>query len=320
MAASDFMIDPSAEDELVDQEMRWPKVAPANEVIVKLKDIPGQIPLIICHGGGGTIHSFGPLQKKFHSALWAIQATPETPRNSLHAQAKFYVQKIKQEQSRGPYRLAAFSATAITVLVMAHLFQNDGDKIVQVAFIDHIPTVFFAPPMGLDIDLSSIPRHEARRQFVEKNYSFVCDILKKDGGGKVVRRHKLADGLWDAWQRKPVVQFLQHYRDFMEEFLYASYDFLEEITSRGQVRPPDPHALTEWLQQLDCPLTLFIADKGIRSCIPIQAREEWLDLGVRRGFPRAEVMTLDAGHFDILANEMVLYELQKEFYPSRSSL
>ncbi|KAG7094092.1 hypothetical protein E1B28_007710 [Marasmius oreades] len=337
---SQFMVDPSPEDELANQQIKWPRVPPAKEVIVKLRNIPGQIPLIMLHGpslvsiltidthshtrttgGGGNIHSFGPLQKKFHSSIWAIQSTPDTPLTSIHAQAEFYVKKMREEQPRGPYRLAAFSATAITLLEMVHIIEESGEKIIQLVFIDHFPTVFFAPPMGLDIDLSVMSRDQVRAQFVEKNYFFVCHLLRKDSGGKVVRRHKLADGLTEAWKRIPVDPFLRNFGDFLEVFLSAVYDFLEEITTRDRVRSPDMGALSRWLRQLNCPVTVFLADKGIHSCIPAHAQQEWEDIGIRRGFPGAEIRVLDAGHYDILSNDVLVYELQKNFYPQlRASL
>ncbi|KAJ8089407.1 hypothetical protein PM082_014655 [Marasmius tenuissimus] len=310
-----FMVDPSPEDELAGQQIKWPRVPPAKEVIVKLRHVPGQIPLIMLHGGGGNIHSFGPLQKKFHSAIWAIQSTPDTPLSSIHAQAEFYVQKIKEEQPQGPYRLAAFSATAITLLEMVHIIENGGDKIIQLVFIDHFPTVFFAPPMGLDTDLTSMSRDQIRAQFVEKNYFFVCHLLRKDLGGKVVRRHKLADGLTEAWEKKPVDPFLRNFGDFLEVFLSAVYDFLEEVTSRDRIRPPDSRALSRWLKELRCPITVFLADKGIHSCIPAHSQQEWVDIGIRRGFPSAIIRVLDAGHYDILSSDVLVHELQKDFYP-----
>lgn len=46
-------------------------------------------------GGYGTVNAFWPLEHIFSTTLWAIQVTPETPLQSLEAQAAFYRRKIK---------------------------------------------------------------------------------------------------------------------------------------------------------------------------------------------------------------------------------
>lgn len=46
-------------------------------------------------GGTGLIYAFAYMQTHFHSGLWAIQVTDETPQTSFVDQTDFYYRKIK---------------------------------------------------------------------------------------------------------------------------------------------------------------------------------------------------------------------------------
>ncbi|KAF2135751.1 uncharacterized protein K452DRAFT_164934 [Aplosporella prunicola CBS 121167] len=170
------------------QAVVWPELGRPGETIVKLRE--GENPLIVIHGAGGTIHAFPPLQEKFRSGLWAIQVTPDTPLTSLEALVAFYHAAIKRAQPRGPYRLSAFSATSIVALALAKRLEADGDAVAQLALLDHVPGFYACPFYGID---AGMLQDEARlRAFYGMCCEGICDLLRRDGGGRVPRRHQLA--------------------------------------------------------------------------------------------------------------------------------
>lgn len=63
------------QEEASEQEtIVWPETGKVGETILKLRPAKeGEVPLIVLHGGSGSIHAFPPLQEKFRSAVWAIQ-------------------------------------------------------------------------------------------------------------------------------------------------------------------------------------------------------------------------------------------------------
>ncbi|KAJ7207511.1 hypothetical protein GGX14DRAFT_635350 [Mycena pura] len=105
---------------------KWDRLNQSGENVVVLVDGTG-IPLILIHGFSGNIVAFMQFQERFSTPLWAIQTTPETPLDSVATTAKYYVEQIK---IRGPYRI--------------------GEILVQLAMLDHFPTLFTSPSFELD--------------------------------------------------------------------------------------------------------------------------------------------------------------------------
>lgn len=184
-------------------------VARSGQTIVKLRDGSGEPPLIVLHGGGGTIHAFGPLAKKFRSALWAIQVTPETPMDTLMDQVNFYYHRIKEKQPSGPYRLCAFSATSITAFALAGLLEQNQDVVSQLALIDHLPTTFLAPTLGVDVERTPLHHPNARKEFIDASFSNLAALTRRDGGGNIPKRVEVANGVVDVLHGRPISPFIK---------------------------------------------------------------------------------------------------------------
>ncbi|KAK0460012.1 Alpha/Beta hydrolase protein [Desarmillaria tabescens] len=305
----------------------WPELSRAGQTIVKLRDGNAMdIPLIIIHGGGGAIHAFGPLQRKFRSALWALQVTPDTPLTTVEDQANFYYDKIKSERRSGPYRLAAFSASSIIGFALTRIFERNGDTVVQFALIDHFPTTFLAPVLGVDVTQTPLQYPRARKEFIDASFDNLVVMTRRDGGGNVPRRHRLADGLSDARKGLPTAPFIQSHKDILDRFLNQVFDFMlvicgiSEGSASSDIACEPGHkvikALEDWLKAVDAPVSIYLGSYGMIGSIPVKHRKDWYDLGIHRCFPSAKVIYLQAGHYDILDNDVLINSLQDGFIPS----
>ncbi|ETW75335.1 hypothetical protein HETIRDRAFT_461285 [Heterobasidion irregulare TC 32-1] len=288
-----------------EQTFQWPTLGQVGQTIIKLRE--GRL------GAGGTVHAFGPLQEKFRSALWVIQVTPDTPLTSLAEQTSFYYRKIKEQQSSGPYRLSAFSATSIIAIALAKMFEDNGDEVVQLAMLDHFPTMFQCPVYGLDgFDLDD---PVARRAFHKVCMEGICDALRRDGGGKVPRRHQLANELWDAFNGLPTPEFSQTYWKTVEKFMNLMVEFMLTQGGRGSTggkRSMEP--LLDWMKAIKAPVSVYMASEGMIRTLPERYRADWADLGTRMCFPDARIIRVNGGHFDILANDELIKSLQGGYH------
>ncbi|KAF8893744.1 Alpha/Beta hydrolase protein [Mucidula mucida] len=271
----------------------WRTLAKPGHTIVKLCEGGNEPPLIIIHGGGGTIHAFGPLQERFKSALWAIQVTPDTPLETLMDQADFYYLRIKEMQPKGPYRLAAFSATSIIAFALAGIFEQHGNAVSQLALIDHFPATFLAPVLGLNASQRPLDHPAARNEFLAASISNLLAMTRRDGGGNVPKRLQLANDLSAAYDERPI------------------FDFLLSLSVESTL--PALPALHLWLQKVKAPVSAYLGSYGMLGSVRPEHSASWYDLGIHQCFPNARVTFVTAGHFDILANEAVIDGLQSGY-------
>lgn len=108
--------------------------------------------------------------------------------------AEFYYRAIKREQPQGPYRLAGYSATAVLGVALARKLEDDGSEVVQVVLLDGVPNFFAHPRYNID-DKSLLTSAARMDEFIHVCFESICELLRADGGGRVVRRHQLADEL-----------------------------------------------------------------------------------------------------------------------------
>ncbi|KAH8693160.1 Alpha/Beta hydrolase protein [Talaromyces proteolyticus] len=291
----------------------WPELGRVGETIVKLRE--GENPLIIIHGAGGTIHAFPPLQEKFRSGLWAIQVTPDTPLDSMENLVSFYYAAIKREQPHGPYRLSAFSATSIVAVALAKQLEAEGSVVAQLALLDHVPGFYACPVYGIDKGILADKVH--LHNFYRICCEGICDLLRRDGGGRVPRRHQLAQELSDAFAGKPnVPEFSTTYWRTVEHFLDLMLEFMLREDFPGVTTVTDAPAMftfLEWQRTLKTPVSLYIAQDGMKKSIPESFQAGWADLGARKSWPDAKIYDIPGGHFDILGNNRLIDLLQNEW-------
>ena len=122
--------------------------------------------------------------------------TPDTPLDSMENLVSFYYSAIKREQPHGPYRLSAFSATSIVALALAKRLEAEGSVVAQLALLDHVPGFYACPFYGINKSILTNPAH--LHDFHRICCEGICDLLRRDGGGRVPRRHQLAQELVSA--------------------------------------------------------------------------------------------------------------------------
>lgn len=193
------------------------------------------------------------------------------------------------------------------------MFEDNGDEVVQLAMLDHFPTMFQCPVYGLDgFDLDD---PVARRAFHKVCMEGICDALRRDGGGKVPRRHQLANELWDAFNGLPTPEFSQTYWKTVEKFMNLMVEFMLTQGAHGSTggkRSMEP--LLDWMKAVKAPVSVYMASEGMIGTLPERYREDWADLGTRMCFPDARIIRVNGGHFDILANDELIKSLQEGYY------
>ncbi|KAF8998099.1 hypothetical protein BDQ17DRAFT_1428605 [Cyathus striatus] len=113
--------------------------------MVKFKDGIGEIPLILIPDITGSSGIFKlQCQEMYKSAVWSVDIMQEPPTkfDSVHHLTSFYLKQVKRECPVGPYHFASISGSSVVLLYLVKLLEQSGDKILQVAFLDHFPSVY----------------------------------------------------------------------------------------------------------------------------------------------------------------------------------
>ncbi|WP_186001748.1 non-ribosomal peptide synthetase [Corallococcus sp. Z5C101001] len=104
-------------------------------------------PLYFVHGGGGEVLSYAELVRHLGDAhpLYGLSAPGmdggALPPDSLEALARRYVEEVRGQQPRGPYRLAGWSLGGVVAYEMARQLQDQGEPVELLALIDaYAPT------------------------------------------------------------------------------------------------------------------------------------------------------------------------------------
>lgn len=192
------------------------------------------------------------------------------------------------------------------VFELVRILEARGDLVTQFALIDHFPTAFLAPTLGVNVSKISLAEEEARQIFIDASRSTLVDATRCDGGGSVLKRHQLADDLSAAFRELPVSSFAQGFKETLDQFLNQIFDFLLSF----QAFPSPMNALESWMKSVKAPISIYLGSYGLPGSVLLVDRLQWYDLGVSRCFPDARVTFLNAGHFDILANGIMIEALQ----------
>ncbi|KAF9029928.1 hypothetical protein BDZ89DRAFT_1065026 [Hymenopellis radicata] len=275
----------------------------SRETIVVLREgSPGDVPLILLHGSEGTISCFSTLRKKFSSALWAIQLTPDTPIATLEEQVHYYYKKIKAKRPKGPYRLASFSATSIILIALAHMLEANGDEIQHLSFIDNFPAIHLAPGYGSEVSRDTV---QGLKSCIDANMSIIGGLIRRDDGGDNARRHRLADDLAAGYQNPQ--DAAPHTRAFLGTVCSHTARVLKFLDTHGR----DMEMFAAWMKGIRAPMTVYVASEGMIAHVPeVALSAEWYGFGVQRVFPYAEVVYVEGGHFEVLGHELVAAGLQ----------
>ncbi|KAF5379548.1 hypothetical protein D9757_009277 [Collybiopsis confluens] len=323
----------------------WPKkFNQPGDTVLRVREGRGEPPLIVIHGASGNPDPFIPFQENFKTGLWLVQVTTDTPRSSLREHARFYFQKIKasllvfrssdrrsgnlpgsfQElRPKGPYRLAAYSSGHFLACILAELFRLSGDRVDQLAFLDHYPTIFLSPlAIKSQITPENFPAcvHDgsimdpAFRLFF-KRFAFleVADTLDHE----VPSRGWFMRGLMDAWEGKPSAEGIKNVAKSIERYLDECLDFAAELpgyVSSTDSRLPVQRALDaveDWLRSPETGLgeipriDMFVGTYGAAVALPEEMRRECVTsgLGATHVHPNVKITEVNCGHVTILSSK-----------------
>ncbi|TFK38854.1 polyketide synthase [Crucibulum laeve] len=282
----------------------WDALNQSGQTVVKLVDGEG-VPLILVHGASGNIVGFMSLQQRFTSALWAIQTTPETPLNSLEEMAAFYFLKIKEARPSGPYRLGGFSACSLLTCAIAKLLEANGDELTRLIMLDHFPALFTSPIFPLD-DIT-VRTGVPSQHLLYTALDSMCECYRTD---PTVMRRQIAEELMEIYQGKPARQFIQHLYHGFQRTAENALKFLFTLAATDEINVTTlRQRLGSWIGEIKAPITVIVAAKGIGQTV-WTVESGWDDLGVTACVPRAQVVHVEYGHFDMFEKEDIVAILE----------
>lgn len=268
------------------------RLSSSGDTIVELCTGTG-IPLILFAGANGSVAPLLPLRTYFSGTLWGVQATESMPNTSLSALSAFFVQKIREKQPNGPYRLAAYSASSVISVAVAKLLEDSGHRVLQLSFIDHFPLLWTAE------STEKLLRELEMPALIDGLMTHMIEMLREDplyrGSDS---QAALSASSQDMTRRvaAPLLQFL--------------IDFYPRNAERSRSGITD--SLTLWISSVKAPLSVLIAEYGMITMLPTALHGPWADLGASRCHtPVRKHIIPGTGHYGILADQRTASFLQQ---------
>ncbi|KAF9261006.1 polyketide synthase [Marasmius fiardii PR-910] len=129
-----------------DQEQTNIHEADLDQTIVRLNAVTEGKPLFLMHGAGGGVVVLVKAAQKARYPVYGVQDTPEAPiTGTLRRLSEFYLEKIREKQPQGPYRLGGFSFGTCLALDIAELLTAQGEVVEALVLLDGSPTLFKKP-------------------------------------------------------------------------------------------------------------------------------------------------------------------------------
>ncbi|KAJ7690500.1 acyl transferase domain-containing protein [Mycena rosella] len=265
------------------------------DTIVELCSGTG-IPLILFCGGNGSLAPLLALRSHFSGTLWGIQVTDSTPTTSFPVLVAFFVQKIREKQPNGPYRLAAYSASGVICVAVTKLLEESGQQVLQLSFIDHFPLLWTneaAEKMLRELEIPAL---------VDRLLTSTVALLRED----------------------PLHSGSEQIEQLEAALMGVSNEAATEIATTGRLATPIFQLLagkahsgfadsfTSWVSSVNAPLSVLIAEFGMITTVPNSLRESWADLGASQCHSQVKQQIITGvGHYGILADKRTTTFLQQ---------
>jgi hypothetical protein len=268
----------------------------SDENLVEICTGPG-IPLIVFPGVTGRIEPLLALRPHFPGTLWVFQVTKSTPVAPFSFHAQFVVDKIRQKQPNGPYRLAAYSGSSVIGVAVAKLLEESGQQVLQLTFIDGFPFVWTSDTNELLIrepklirlinNTIDLLRHDPL-------YGPDCEQIKQwelalEDSPTATKSHRAGVAAAARWNA-PLLQFLA--------------EFYSPKTQRSDDDLTDSDPFVDWVSSVKAPFCVLIAEYGLLMTMPGGSRGDWADLGAHRCHKSVKQHFIaGVGHMGILADK-----------------
>lgn len=195
------------------------------------------------------------------------------------------------------------------------LLEDDHRIVEQLAFIDHFPTTFIIPTLGVDISRIPLSSPCARKAFVDASVDNILLMTRADMKGRDPRRHQLANDIGAAYSGLDAPHSVMEYKAEVDHFLDSVFDFmlaLHYYHSKDRSEPSSTDFMEEWMHSVRAPVTVYLATYGmLHTYTPRQyPPDEWR---IYNSFENVRVLVLEAGHFDILTNPTLHRGLQEKY-------
>ncbi|THU94298.1 hypothetical protein K435DRAFT_966925 [Dendrothele bispora CBS 962.96] len=279
----------------------WKRLNQPGETVIKLIDRPGTIPLILTHGGGGNLLTYMPLQEHFNTSLWGVQVTPETPWDTVHATAKFYYDRIKEQRPNGPYRIGGYCASALIAYELVYIFQSAGDEITQFVMLDFSPAIFTSYHFTEAIDEEMIRTKSPSKNFITVALHLMDKMTELD----VSESAKAVVGeIWDCHNGVEVRDFIKlQYHSFCSIGIGFAH-LLFELAAEGSEDPlavlRDPAALEQrifkWAGRVKIPLQLYLPRHSGARSLYAEGDPEWELLKSEQYSTKYKRFDVNGGH------------------------
>ncbi|KAJ7609190.1 KR domain-containing protein, partial [Mycena polygramma] len=248
----------------------------AAETIVEICIGPG-LPLIVFPGATGRLGPLLALRTHFSGALWGVQVTESTPVAPFMTHAAFVVQKIREKQPNGPYRLGAFSGAGVLGVAVAKLLEESGQEVIQLAFIDGFPLLWTEEETELFLREQELPA------LLNRAIISIIDLLRHDpiygpDSEQILQWEAALAGTPDATETHlATIAATRRLAPPLLRFLLGFYP-----TSAQRSYAAFADALACWVSSLKAPFSVFIAEFGMLATMPDVSRRVWADLGAHR--------------------------------------
>ncbi|KAJ7780984.1 hypothetical protein B0H16DRAFT_1299265, partial [Mycena metata] len=270
---------------------------PAVECIVEICGGEGT-PLIILPGANGSATLFFGLQDTFRGPLWAIQITDSTPLESMTTLVAYWKTQICAKRPNGPYRFAAYSASVVPSVALVKLFEDVGEEVVQLTFIDNTPTVW------IHETCEALLRKQSAADFRTLSDELVLDMLKNDPSTSpatlTAYEAAIEDRTYTPFGARTELTISRTILTLTFEFLEGFYPASDDRSYATFIRP-----FEAWLASLRAPLAVILAEFGMLLSTPCRG---WPDLGASRfpgRHPVKENLIAGVGHYSLFRHEIV---------------
>jgi thioesterase domain-containing protein len=288
----------------------WKSFNQPGETIIKILDTKDQeaVPLILIHGTSGNGGAFYPLEEAFTTPLWMVQTTPETPTDSMASLVDHYHRQIKAARPVGPYRFGVFCATSPIGVELVRKFEGDGDTVLQLAFLDHFPSLFCEP--GGALDLQTLRTGAMSAEYLASGMDMLLKMYERDA---TASRRRMKDELHAAFLGAPVRAPIQAYYDNFVALLRMLVGYMLALVPTDASDKDDGgmfavalrEALARRMRGIRAPLKVYVAGCGM--VVGYGGERQWAEFGVKEG----DVVEVPGGHFAMFQQESLARELER---------
>ncbi|KAJ7676078.1 hypothetical protein DFH06DRAFT_977335, partial [Mycena polygramma] len=279
-----------------DRSMQTTSSSGSAECIVEIRGGEGT-PLIVLCGANGSAALFFGLRDTFEGPLWAIQITDSTPLESMPTLVAYWRTQICAKRPNGPYRFAAYSASVVPSVSLVKLFEDAGEEVLQLTFVDNSPTVWIHEAC------ETILRKQSAADFRTLSDELVLDMLRNDPSTSptslAAYEAAIEDRAYTPSGPRTELTISRIILTLTFEFLEGFYPVSDDRSYATFIGP-----FEEWLFSLKAPIAVILAEFGMLLSTPCRG---WPDLGASRfpGSPVKENSIPGVGHYSMFRHETV---------------